>query len=64
MTVALTSSKATRAQPTPNSLTIPAGLSSGVVVNTFDVTVTSTVTIKATAGSKTRSATLTINQVF
>jgi hypothetical protein len=65
ITLTLSSSKPLKAQPASSTLTIPAGSPSATFqVDTFDISSTSTATIKATANGKTRSATLTINPVF
>jgi hypothetical protein len=64
-TLTLTSNKPQWARPASSTLTIPAGSASGtVLVNTFDVSTTSTATIKAAANGKAKSAKLTINPIF
>ena len=65
ITLTLSSSKPLWAKPAATTLTIPAGSTSGMfLVNTFDVSVSSTATIKATANGKSKSAKLTINPIF
>jgi hypothetical protein len=65
ITLTLSSSKPLRAQPASPTLTIPAGSTSGTfLVDTFDVSVASTASIKATANGKAKSQTLTITPIF
>jgi hypothetical protein len=65
ITLTLSSSKPLLAKPASSTLKIPAGSTSAAfLVNTFDVSVVSTATIKAAANGKSRSATLTINPMF